>query len=411
LNATSLETTLDGVYAQLAASSNTFLGSATFVGSVQGDQSGGAGHYALSGYGDNGSVGVYGDTDSGYGVEGNAISGTGVYGSSDNGVGTEGSSTAADTNGVVGDESGTGGYGVYGHASGAEDSTRYASVGVYGLADSGTGVQGIAVGNSGRYNAYLAAGYTGGAWGDTSANGSSQTLSGIVGSADDNDAAYFVNDSADSTTVFATNESSGGIINSSVPVFTAMGAKGICGMNGAGDVTCSGRIKTAVPLAGSEEKVEVYSVQSSENWFEDFGSAQLENGHVTVAIDPRFAGIVNTGVEYHVFLTPNGNCKGLYVATKSANGFEVRELGDGGSSVTFDYRIVAKRAGHETERLGDATAEMHTMTARHDVMKARLAAAPPAKALPAGKDIAPVRPSSQERSRSAQPMRNQERRP
>jgi hypothetical protein len=100
---------------------------------------------------------------------------------------------------------------------------------------------------------------------------------------------------------------------------------------------------------------------------------------VTVAMDPRFAGIVNTGVEYHVFLTPNGNCKGLYVASKSANGFEVRELGDGGSSVGFDYRIVAKRAGHETERLGDATAEMHTMTARHDMMKARLAAAPPVK--------------------------------
>jgi hypothetical protein len=150
-------------------------------------------------------------------------------------------------------------------------------------------------------------------------------------------------------------------------------------MNGAGDVTCSGRIKTAVPLAGSEEKVEVYSVQSSENWFEDFGSAKLENGHVSVAIDPKFAQIVNTGVKYHVFLTPSGNCKGLYVTNRTASGFEVRELGDGGSNVEFDYRIVAKRAGHESERLGDATAEMHTMTARHDMMKARLAAAPSVK--------------------------------
>jgi hypothetical protein len=26
---------------------------------------------------------------------------------------------------------------------------------------------------------------------------------------------------------------------------------------------------------------------------------------------------VNTGLDYHVFLTPNGDCKGLYVSQKS----------------------------------------------------------------------------------------------
>ena len=57
-------------------------------------------------------------------------------------------------------------------------------------------------------------------------------------------------------------------------------------------------------------------MQSPENWFEDFGSAKLENGRVTVSIDPRFAQIVNTGVDYHVFLTPKGDCRGLYVANR-----------------------------------------------------------------------------------------------
>jgi hypothetical protein len=136
-------------------------------------------------------------------------------------------------------------------------------------------------------------------------------------------------------------------------------------------------MKTAVPVAGGSEQVEVYSVQSSENWFEDFGSGQLFNGSAKIAIDPKFAAIVNTGVQYHVFLTPSGNCKGLYVANRSATGFEVRELGDGGSSVEFDYRIVAKRSGHESERLVDATAEMRQMTEHRDELAVRRATAHP----------------------------------
>ncbi len=60
-------------------------------------------------------------------------------------------------------------------------------------------------------------------------------------------------------------------------------------------------------------------------------------------------------MEYHVFLTPRGDAQALYVSNESANGFEVRESGNGTHSVAFDYRIVAKRRGHETERLVDVT--------------------------------------------------------
>ena len=52
---------------------------------------------------------------------------------------------------------------------------------------------------------------------------------------------------------------------------------------------------------------------------------------------------VNLDVPYKVFLTPDGNCRGLYVYRKSATTFEVRELGRGHSNISFDYRIVAKR--------------------------------------------------------------------
>jgi hypothetical protein len=67
---------------------------------------------------------------------------------------------------------------------------------------------------------------------------------------------------------------------------------------------------------------------------------------------------VNTGSEYHVFLTPQGDCRGLYVSNKSAAGFEVHELGGGQSNVAFDYRIIALRRGYEDLRLADMTEKM-----------------------------------------------------
>ena len=92
-------------------------------------------------------------------------------------------------------------------------------------------------------------------------------------------------------------------------------------------------------------------MEASENWFEDFGSAKINGGKALVNIDPTFAETVNTGMEYHVFLTPKGNCKGLYVTNQTETSFEVRELNDGNADIAFSYRIVAKRKGFENQRL------------------------------------------------------------
>jgi hypothetical protein len=86
----------------------------------------------------------------------------------------------------------------------------------------------------------------------------------------------------------------------------------------------------------------------------------LNHGGVTVNLDPVFADTDNTGVDFHVFLTPGGDCKGLYVTNKTANSFEVHELGGGTTSIPFDYKTVAKRRGHETERLVDVTDRMQS---------------------------------------------------
>ena len=117
-----------------------------------------------------------------------------------------------------------------------------------------------------------------------------------------------------------------------------------------GDTNASGSKSAVVPLQ-SGEMVKVFSMESPEVWFEDFGSGHLAGGAVGVALDSKFTQTVNLAMGYHVFLTPKGDCKGLYVTGETNHGFEVRELGGGQSSVEFDYRIVAHRNGYEANRL------------------------------------------------------------
>jgi hypothetical protein len=54
-----------------------------------------------------------------------------------------------------------------------------------------------------------------------------------------------------------------------------------------------------------------------------------------------------------VFLTPNGRCS-LYVLDKKPTFFRVKRL-TGSRGCAFDYRIVAKRKGHENVRLAQIT--------------------------------------------------------
>jgi hypothetical protein len=88
---------------------------------------------------------------------------------------------------------------------------------------------------------------------------------------------------------------------------------------------------------------------------EDFGSGLLKQGVAVVKIDPAYAETVSETADYHVFLTPRGDSKGLYVINASIASFEVRESGGGTSSLSFDYRIVARRRGYEAQRLTDVT--------------------------------------------------------
>ena len=248
--------------------------------------------------------------------------------------------------GVVGSTSSTQGFGLYGKSP---------NVGVYGSTN-GSSILGAAHGSAG-------------VWGDAGGD-SPAGYAGVLGTADGNNAAFFVNNSQLETTLLVENQYG---LDDTVTVFEADGSGFYtgCEIDGAGDLLCTGTVSDAVP-AGAQ-KVSVYATQSTENWLEDAGAGQLLNGSTRSDLDPTFAQTVNTGVAYHVFLTPKGDCKGLYIGGETAQGFEVHEMGGGHSNIAFDYRIMAKRNGYESVRLADVTKKYQETERQRKALRARAA--------------------------------------
>jgi len=167
--------------------------------------------------------------------------------------------------------------------------------------------------------------------------------------------------SAFTPTLYVENDDS---TNAGDWVFEAVGPYfgGECTIDLTGNLFCTGVLGAAARVAGNQ-KVGLYTVQSSENWVEDFGSGKLSGGVATVELEPRFGQAV-TAANYHVFLTPAGDCQGLYITNRTATSFEVHELQGGKSNVEFDYRIVAHRTGFEAARLPDLTSAFAGKVAR-----------------------------------------------
>jgi hypothetical protein len=100
-------------------------------------------------------------------------------------------------------------------------------------------------------------------------------------------------------------------------------------------------VKNAVVSFPDGSKRVLHCMESPEHWFEDFGTAKLKGGRAVVKLDADFAKVITR--DYRVFLTPEGDCRGLYVHRKTAVSFEVRELMGGESAVAFSYRVVGRR--------------------------------------------------------------------
>jgi hypothetical protein len=237
--------------------------------------------------------------------------------------------------------------------SGVADGDQNKTFGVTGqsFSPAGTGVWGLGQGQSATGG--LVGCCSVGVWGDTSSNAGG--AAGLVGTADDAQALFLGNNSTNFLTA-AINNFENSQHNVAMLLVQDVNFGQFCNINTDGVLFCSGGHALVVPVDDSRRQVALHAVESPQNWFEDFGSGRLESGVGTIGLEPTFAQTVNTGSDYHVFLTPEGECRGLYVSNKSGSGFEVHELGGGRSNVAFAYRIVALRRGYENLRLEDQTA-------------------------------------------------------
>ena len=77
----------------------------------------------------------------------------------------------------------------------------------------------------------------------------------------------------------------------------------------------------------------------------DYGTGNLTNGKCHIKIDPIFSNNIFTDNAHplKVFIQVEGECNGVYVNNKTKNGFDVIELKEGSSNITFSWSVIANR--------------------------------------------------------------------
>ncbi len=301
-----------------------------------------------------GAYGVEGDSSNGAfgGVYGSATTGSGVFGFSQYGIGVAASSFGtnaalyASTNAQgLADAIDAVGYGGFGISA-----SSAAFPGVYGTSLSNDGVQGFtaSLGSNGvsgistqASDASCTPQCSGGdgvlGLTDASTDGSGNLEGGVEGSG------YYSVLGVPATSgsySFAGTDNTGALQ-------TTIDAEGNINTNGE-VVSFAGISSVARTSHGLYSKS--FGTQAMSHVLEDEHTATIANGSGVVRIDPAFTESVGSA-DYQVFLTPDGDCNGLYVAAKSATSFVVRELRGGHASLAFDYRIVGHPYGQSAERM------------------------------------------------------------
>lgn len=383
-------------------------------------------------------IAILGQSDSDIGLEGLSNSFIGIFGSSNSYSGIVGAtyntSTSVGYAGVVGaDDSNIAGspdalnQGVLG--------TSTTGFGVEGMAATGTGVDALV---SGTGTALLA----------NSAAGSGRAIAAFA----DTGSGLFVRSSGtgDADADFATGSIGGTALigasnglgvqangfassSSTVPALNATcfaGAPAMTASNAGGDIMsldCSGNMILAgtltqlgTPLvtrrSAAGTVVGTFSAQQTTPTVEDLGEAQLVSGQAYVRLAPDFAATIDRQTNYLVFITPQGETRGLYVTQKTPAGFSVREIASGTSTLAFDYRIVAKPYGESSRRLPALNVKLRTDPSMLAIVRrAALAKAHARAELARARDLARLAGREQRRAQAirqqAKSLRLQMRRP
>jgi hypothetical protein len=305
------------------------------------------------------------NTSSGIGVIGTSKTGTGLRGTSTSQYGLKATSVtgtailAQSTSGNTGiSASSANGEGVLGF-------TTSDGIGVYGYSPSGFGVYGTTTAGTGYGVAGLAFASGVGSYGFSSTGSGVEAfantgigLNAQTTSSNSNPAVYAHNFAGNAGDFGGTYI---GLIGrapaSGFPLVATNsdGSANLFWVDGAGNVAYRGGLSHFTSVK-SGATVKSFTPTSAAPTVEDTGTAQLVGGAAAVRLDPTFAESIDTTAAYRVFVTPNGDTRGLFVATKSPAGFLVRESAGGRSSITFDYRIVALAAGQAGQRMARVTA-------------------------------------------------------
>jgi hypothetical protein len=115
------------------------------------------------------------------------------------------------------------------------------------------------------------------------------------------------------------------------------------------DVIHPGTKAAVMPFPDGSHR-RLYSIESPESWFEDFGIGHLAKGRAEVQLAGDFASVVESA-NYHVFLSEYDDNNALFVTNRTPTGFAVRAKSSKTASGTFSYRIVAMRKDFEGRRL------------------------------------------------------------
>jgi hypothetical protein len=338
------------------------------------------------GYNNGAGWGVFGRTTSGSGaiqagVGGeNLGTGPGVYGHGLKGVGVYGVSESISSAGIEGKNL-NGGVALQGYTTSVVPSSypaiqghNYgAGPGISGSSLSGEGVQAFSTNSSGikagsvndvagyfelnngtntKYALVAKNLYGSGISGQGKTSGvyGTATSYGVRGVSASGMGAYFTNTSATTTKPALRAQTAGKGYAAEFRSSNALAPGGVyIKTNGTDGIIVEGGTKNAL-VPTSQGKRALYAEESSEVYFSDYGFGRLKDGKAVIPIDPLFAETVNVQQPYHVFVQAYGRAE-LYVSKRTPEGFEVA-LNKGDANVEFSYRLVAKRRGFETARLG-----------------------------------------------------------
>ena len=301
-------------------------------------------------------ISVLGVANKGTGVEGSSTSGRGVVGSSSSNNGLEGDSSSY--NGVFGStQTGIGVQGQGGSGIGVlSDSYGSTSIFADNLAN-GNAVEAHGGGSGASYYAYPFGGGPA-AYFDATANSGYGTITYSSGAP----AQWASNSNGNGNDTYGSYI--GIIARSSTYPFVATDSVGndLFFIDVAGNVYYHGGLIQFAHTRGGGSAT-TYGNASTSPTLDDNGTAQLVNGMATIRLDSTFASAIDSSRPYQVMLTPDGDTRGLFVASKTSQGFVVREVQGGRSSISFDYHIYAPTLGHANDRM--------TMVNRYSTMSPR----------------------------------------